>query len=71
MHLARLLQWLQVYTIDHAEGGRTRLDTDLAWADLESPVAITPDEEIVCDVSAGYMCARGVCAVLWHDGVKW
>lgn len=68
---ARVLLWLQVYTIDHEEGGQTRLDVAFAWADLDSPVAVTPDEEIVCDVSAGYVCARDVCSVLWHDGVTW
>ena len=32
---------------------------------------VTPDDEIVCDVSAGYICARDACGVMWHDDVKW
>lgn len=57
--------------MDHGEGGRTRLDVEFAWADTAAPVPVTPDEEIMCDVSAGYVCARDACSVLWHDGAKW
>lgn len=60
-----------MYTVDHEDGGRTRLDVDFAWADAAAPVPVTPDEEIVCDVSAGYVCARDVCSVLWRDDVRW
>jgi hypothetical protein len=62
---------VQVYTVDHEDGGRARLDVQFAWADDSDPVPVTPDDEIVCDVSAGYVCARDACSVLWHDNVKW
>jgi hypothetical protein len=62
---------LQVYTVDHEDAGRARLDLDFAWADSADPAPLTPDEEIVCDVEAGYLCARDACSVLWRDAVKW
>lgn len=64
---------MQVYTIDHESGTSSdvRLDLDVAWSDTGVPVPLTPDEEIVCDVEAGYICARDACSVMWWEGVKW
>lgn len=62
---------VQVYTVDHEDGGRLRLDVEFAWSSCEDPVPVTPDMEIVCDVSAGYVCAQDACSVLWQDGIKW
>lgn len=62
---------LQVSTIDHEDDGRVRLDLRFAWDADDDPVPVTPDDEIVCDVSAGYICARDACSVLWHEGVRW
>lgn len=66
-----MFTWLQVFTVDHEDSGRVRLDLDFAWDDNATPVPVTPDEEILCDVAAGYICARDACSVLWHDAVKW
>ncbi|NJR41272.1 MAG: hypothetical protein HC767_00080 [Akkermansiaceae bacterium] len=62
---------MQVYTVDHESKSRTRLDLDVAWNDTTVPEPLTPDEEIVCDVEAGYICARDACSVLWWENVKW
>ena len=62
---------LQIYTLDHEDGGKLRLDAEFAWADADNPVPVTPDEEIICDVSAGYLCARDACSVLWREHVTW
>jgi hypothetical protein len=61
----------QVYTLDHEEDSRLRLDLDVIWSDTAVPVPRTPDDEIVCDVEAGYICARDACSVLWWDSVEW
>jgi hypothetical protein len=58
-------------TVDHEDGGSLRLDSQFAWDSTEDPVSLTPEEEIVCDVSAGYVCARDACSVLWHEGFTW
>lgn len=63
--------FVQVYTVNHDSDGPPRLDLDVAWSDESVPVPVTPDEEIVCDVEAGYICARDACSVLWWEGVQW
>ena len=60
---------MQVWTVDHEDGGRERLDLDFAWGD--DPVPVTPADEILCDVSMGYVCGQAACSVLWHEGVRW
>jgi hypothetical protein len=62
---------LQVCTVDHEGGGRVRVDLEVDWRDAGVPEPVTPDAEIVCDVEAGYVCARDACSVLWRDGVRW
>ena len=62
---------VQVLTLDHEDGGRVRLDAEFAWDSPDDPVALTPDDEIVCDVSAGYVCARDACSVMWRENVRW
>jgi hypothetical protein len=62
---------VQVYTVDHEDGGRLRLDVEFAWCSREDPIPVTPDSEIVCDVDAGYVCAQDACSVLWQDGIRW
>lgn len=62
---------MQIYTVDHEDGGRVRLDAEFPWSSHDDPVPLVPDEEIICDVSRGYVCARDACSVLWHEDVKW
>ena len=62
---------VQVLTVDHEDGGRVRLDAEFAWDSPDDPVAQTPDDEIVCDVSAGYVCARDACSVMWRENMRW
>lgn len=62
---------MQILTVDHEDCGRLRLDSQFAWNSREDPVSLTPDDEIVCDVSSGYVCARDACSVLWHEAVTW
>jgi hypothetical protein len=66
-----LCSGVQVYTVDHEDASRLRLDLDVAWNDTAVPAPRTPDEEIVCDVEAGYICARDACSVMWWDSVQW
>lgn len=54
----------ELYTVDHTDGGRTRLDLKHAWADVSTPpVVCTPAEELLCDPDAGWLCSRVDCDV--------
>lgn len=61
----------QVLTVDHEEGGTLRLDVEAAWDAAEPPAVRIPDDEVICDPYAGYVCAQDTCSVLWHDAIQW
>lgn len=61
----------QVFTVDHEEGGRLRRDVAFRWDDPSDPASLVPDDEIVCDPFAGFVCARDACSALWLDNVRW
>jgi hypothetical protein len=48
-----------------------RLDVSFRWDDPADPVSLVPDDEIVCDPFAGFVCARDACSALWFDAVSW
>lgn len=53
----------EVCTVDHGNGGRVRLDLKQDWADQTSPVPVTPEDELVCDPAAGWLCSSLDCGL--------
>jgi 3',5'-cyclic AMP phosphodiesterase CpdA len=54
----------ELFTVDHTDGGRRRLDLKHRWDDVSNPpVVCTPPEELLCDPDAGWLCSRVECAV--------
>ncbi|KAI8474051.1 MAG: Metallo-dependent phosphatase-like protein [Monoraphidium minutum] len=47
----------EVCTVDHVQGGRVRVDLRQAWDALGSPSPITPEDELVCDPTVGWLCS--------------
>lgn len=66
-------QQYQLYTIDHDDDGRLRLDVQHAWSDASSPVPVTPPEELICDANSGWLCSQLDCDLQQQSdsGVKW
>jgi 3',5'-cyclic AMP phosphodiesterase CpdA len=57
-------QGYELYTVDHTDGGRKRLDLKHRWEDVSTPpVVCTPAEELLCDPDAGWLCSRVECDV--------
>jgi hypothetical protein len=53
----------QVCSVNHGDGGRVRLDLRQAWADAGTPAPITPEDELVCDPDAGWLCSALDCGL--------
>lgn len=52
----------RLYTMDH-DTGSLRLDLAHAWADPARPSPVTPEEELICDPSSGWLCSRVDCSM--------
>jgi len=53
----------RLYTLDH-ETARLRLDASHSWSDSAAPlVQLPPDEELLCDPSAGWLCSKLDCTL--------
>eukprot|EP00890_Picochlorum_soloecismus_P006210 jgi/Picsp_1/6590/NSC_03933-R1_protein len=52
----------EVLTMDH-DTGETRLDLKGQWNDTKSPEYLVPEEELLCDPSAGWLCSKIDCEV--------
>ncbi|GBF87795.1 calcineurin-like phosphoesterase [Raphidocelis subcapitata] len=53
----------QVLTVDHGAGGRTRVDLEQDWDDDSTPSPVTPEDELVCDSSVGWLCSNLDCGL--------
>lgn len=52
----------ELYTMDH-DTGTTRLDLKGSWDSEEIPEYLTPDEELLCDPSSGFLCSKVDCSI--------
>jgi len=60
-----------VSTWDHDEE-RERVDVTHRWDDLSPAAAEVPEDEMVCDPEAGWLCGRDACVIGEDiDGVRW
>ena len=51
-----------LYTVDH-EDGTLRLDMSARWEERGAPVPSIPEDELICDPSAGWLCSQLDCKV--------
>eukprot|EP00798_Chlamydomonas_sp_ICE-L_P001369 gene1369-32733_t len=58
----------KLYTLDHEGDGSLRLDMSHSWSDTIAPVPCVPDEELMCDPEAGWLCSKLDCS-LGEDNV--
>lgn len=56
----------ELYTMDH-DTGTTRLDLKGSWKSEEMPEYLTPDEELLCDPSSGFLCSKVDCNIPGAD----
>jgi len=56
-----------VLTMDH-ETGESRVDLKGSWDARDAPQILTPPEELICDVSSGFLCSEVDCSVGSIDG---
>jgi hypothetical protein len=56
-------QGYQLFTVDHEDAGRLRLDLRHPWGNPASPEPVTPEEELVCDPSSGWLCSQLDCGL--------
>jgi hypothetical protein len=65
----------QLFTVDHEDAGRLRLDLRHTWGNPASPEPVTPEEELVCDPSSGWLCSQLDCGLGEEEGaggaVQW
>lgn len=52
----------ELYTMDH-DTGALRLDLAHRWDDPSAPHPLLPEEELICDPSAGWLCSQVECSV--------
>ncbi|PSC75593.1 calcineurin-like phosphoesterase [Micractinium conductrix] len=52
----------ELYTMDHDTGG-LRLDLKHSWDDSSSPQPLMPEDELICDPAAGWLCSKVDCPV--------
>ena len=66
----------ELLTMDH-DTGETRLDLKGSWDGTDSPEYLTPEEELLCDPSAGWLCSKVDCDLEsrggpgFNDGAEW
>jgi hypothetical protein len=52
----------ELLTMDH-DTGTTRLDLKGSWDSQHSPEYLVPEEELLCDPSAGWLCSKVDCSI--------
>jgi hypothetical protein len=52
----------ELYTVDH-DTGSLRLDLKHGWHDLSPPQPLLPEDEQICDPTAGWLCSKVDCAL--------
>jgi hypothetical protein len=51
----------QLFTVDHNDDGSLRLDLQQDWNCATPPQPITPESELICDPSSGWLCSQLDC----------
>ncbi|GLC33772.1 hypothetical protein PLESTB_000113900 [Pleodorina starrii] len=66
MRQSRLLrggpEGYQLFTVDH-DSGALRLDMEAKWDEQGPPVPVVPEDELLCDPAAGWLCSQTDCKV--------
>jgi hypothetical protein len=52
----------ELHTLDHGSGA-LRLDLAHRWDDLSPPQPLLPEDELICDPSAGWLCSKVDCSL--------
>lgn len=52
----------ELYTMDH-DAGSLRLDLRHRWDDPGAPTPLVPEDELICDPAAGWLCSKVDCPV--------
>ncbi|KXZ48613.1 hypothetical protein GPECTOR_26g516 [Gonium pectorale] len=52
----------ELLTVDH-DTGAARLDMAAEWGDASAPVPVVPEDELLCDPDAGWLCSQIDCKV--------
>lgn len=55
----------EVYTVDH-DAASLRLDLKGRWDDTAPPENLTPENELLCDPSSGWLCSEVDCSLDSH-----
>lgn len=67
----------QLYTVDHGDAGRLRLDLQHSWNSQDAPSPILPGHDLIADPNAGWLCSQLECSLDGSNGsggsnaVKW
>jgi hypothetical protein len=56
-------QGYQLFTVDHNNTGKLRLDLQQQWTSASPPVPVTPEHEMIPDANAGWLSSRLECGV--------
>lgn len=77
---SRLLKYdqtgYQLFTVDHNDSGRLRLDLQHSWAATDSPHPVVPEHELIPDANAGWLRSHLDCGITGSydessSGVQW
>lgn len=53
----------QLYTVDHGDAGRLRLDLAHSWGSKDTPSPILPGHDLIADSNAGWLCSQLDCSL--------
>lgn len=56
-------QGYQLYTVDHGDAGRLRLDLAHSWDSSEAPSPLLPGHDLIADPNAGWLCSQLECGL--------
>lgn len=64
-------QGYQLYTMDHGDAGRLRLDLEHTWASTESPSPILPEHDLIASPNAGWLRSQLDCSLEAGTQTQW
>ncbi|EFJ48704.1 hypothetical protein VOLCADRAFT_104564 [Volvox carteri f. nagariensis] len=50
----------RLFTVDH-DSGALRLDMEARWDEQSPPIPVVPEDELLCDPDAGWLCSQMDC----------
>lgn len=53
------------------QDGGLRLDRAADWDDGRAPDPVTPEDQLLCDASAVWLCSQSDCEVRWRFDGGW